>query len=101
MCKSYMWLGMFCPTGKLMNSLLNGINDRSSVIQKSFAFAIGHLVRVWKHTWMHISIQPKATIELQNSCFPHQAARDSSVEKLLQKLNTWYLEKEGMRTLME
>uniref|UniRef100_A0A671MI06 Proteasome-associated protein ECM29 homolog n=1 Tax=Sinocyclocheilus anshuiensis TaxID=1608454 RepID=A0A671MI06_9TELE len=54
-------------SGKLMSSLLNGINDRSSVIQKSFAFAIGHLVRTTK---------------------------DSSVEKLLQKMNTWYLEKE-------
>ncbi|KAA0722414.1 Proteasome-associated protein ECM29 -like protein [Triplophysa tibetana] len=54
-------------SGKLMSTLLNGINDRSSVIQKSFAFAIGHLVRT---------------------------AKDSSVEKLLQKLNTWYLEKE-------
>uniref|UniRef100_A0A8C1EJV2 Ecm29 proteasome adaptor and scaffold n=1 Tax=Cyprinus carpio carpio TaxID=630221 RepID=A0A8C1EJV2_CYPCA len=54
-------------SGKLMSSLLNGINDRSSVVQKSFAFAIGHLVRT---------------------------AKDSSVEKLLQKLSTWYLEKE-------
>ncbi|KAG1956648.1 proteasome adapter and scaffold protein ECM29 [Pimephales promelas] len=54
-------------SGKLMTALLNGINDRSSVIQKSFAFAIGHLVRT---------------------------AKDGSVEKLLQKLNTWYLEKE-------
>ncbi|XP_059409867.1 proteasome adapter and scaffold protein ECM29-like isoform X1 [Carassius carassius] len=54
-------------SGKLMSSLLNGINDRSSVIQKSFAFAIGHLVRT---------------------------AKDGSVEKLLQKLSTWYLEKE-------
>ncbi|KTG44626.1 hypothetical protein cypCar_00002853 [Cyprinus carpio] len=34
-------------SGKLMSSLLNGINDRSSVVQKSFAFAIGHLVRVF------------------------------------------------------
>lgn len=54
-------------SGKLMSALLNGINDRSSVVQKSFAFAVGHLVRT---------------------------AKDSSVEKLLQKLNTWYLEKE-------
>nr|XP_015201351.1 PREDICTED: proteasome-associated protein ECM29 homolog isoform X1 [Lepisosteus oculatus] len=53
--------------GKLMSALLNGLNDRSSVVQKSFAFALGHLVRT---------------------------AKDSSVEKLLQKLNTWYLEKE-------
>uniref|UniRef100_A0A671RNL6 Proteasome-associated protein ECM29 homolog n=1 Tax=Sinocyclocheilus anshuiensis TaxID=1608454 RepID=A0A671RNL6_9TELE len=37
-----------------------------------------------------------ATTELQNNtlCFPHQTAKDSSVEKLLQKLNTWYLAKE-------
>ncbi|XP_073721138.1 proteasome adapter and scaffold protein ECM29 [Misgurnus anguillicaudatus] len=54
-------------SAKLMSALLSGINDRSSVIQKSFAFAIGHLVRT---------------------------AKDSNVEKLLQKLNNWYLEKE-------
>ncbi|KPP78726.1 proteasome-associated protein ECM29-like, partial [Scleropages formosus] len=54
-------------SGKLMSALLSGILDRSSVIQKSFAFALGHLVRT---------------------------AKDSSVEKLFQKLNTWYLEKE-------
>uniref|UniRef100_A0A8C9VU15 Ecm29 proteasome adaptor and scaffold n=1 Tax=Scleropages formosus TaxID=113540 RepID=A0A8C9VU15_SCLFO len=33
-------------SGKLMSALLSGILDRSSVIQKSFAFALGHLVRV-------------------------------------------------------
>uniref|UniRef100_A0A3Q3RQQ8 Ecm29 proteasome adaptor and scaffold n=1 Tax=Mastacembelus armatus TaxID=205130 RepID=A0A3Q3RQQ8_9TELE len=54
-------------SGKLMSALLNGIHDRSTVIQKAFAFALGHLVRT---------------------------AKDSSVEKLLLKLNTWYLEKE-------
>ncbi|XP_036407220.1 proteasome adapter and scaffold protein ECM29 [Megalops cyprinoides] len=54
-------------SGKLMSALLNGIHDRSAVVQKSFAFALGHLVRT---------------------------AKDSSVEKLLQKLNMWYLEKE-------
>ncbi|XP_066506558.1 proteasome adapter and scaffold protein ECM29 isoform X2 [Hoplias malabaricus] len=54
-------------SGKLMSALLNGIHDRSVAVQKSFAFAIGHLVRT---------------------------AKDSSVEKLLQKLSTWYLEKE-------
>ncbi|KAJ8262299.1 hypothetical protein GJAV_G00164870 [Gymnothorax javanicus] len=50
-----------------MSSLLNGIQDRNAVVQKSYAFALGHLVRT---------------------------AKDSSVEKLLQKLNAWYLEKE-------
>ncbi|KAJ8416439.1 hypothetical protein AAFF_G00357270 [Aldrovandia affinis] len=54
-------------SSKLMSALLNGIHDRSAVVQKSFAFALGHLVRTGK---------------------------DSSVEKLLQKLNAWYLEKE-------
>ncbi|XP_056135583.1 proteasome adapter and scaffold protein ECM29 [Lampris incognitus] len=54
-------------SGKLMSALLNGIHDRSSVVQKAFAFALGHLVRT---------------------------AKDSSVEKLLLKLNAWYLEKE-------
>ncbi|KAF0037480.1 hypothetical protein F2P81_010354 [Scophthalmus maximus] len=54
-------------SGKLMSALLNSVHDRSTVVQKSFAFALGHLVRT---------------------------AKDSSVEKLLLKLNTWYLEKE-------
>lgn len=30
-------------------------------------------------------------------CFSHQTAKDSSVEKLLLKLNNWYLEKEGKK----
>ncbi|XP_019955953.2 proteasome adapter and scaffold protein ECM29 [Paralichthys olivaceus] len=54
-------------SGKLMSALLNSVHDRSTVVQKAFAFALGHLVRT---------------------------AKDSSVEKLLLKLNTWYLEKE-------
>lgn len=29
-----------------MSALLNGIHDRSSVVQKAYAFALGHLVRV-------------------------------------------------------
>ncbi|XP_078801492.1 proteasome adapter and scaffold protein ECM29 isoform X1 [Oryzias latipes] len=66
-------LAVQCPqdltpySGKLMSSLLNGIHDRSSVIQKAYAFALGHLVRT---------------------------AKDNSVEKLLLKLSNWYLEKE-------
>uniref|UniRef100_A0A3Q3WNZ9 Uncharacterized protein n=1 Tax=Mola mola TaxID=94237 RepID=A0A3Q3WNZ9_MOLML len=54
-------------SGKLMSALLSGIHDRSTVVQKQFSFALGHLVRT---------------------------AKDSSVEKLLLKLNSWYLEKE-------
>lgn len=50
-----------------MSALLSGLTDRNSVIQKSCAFAMGHLVRT---------------------------SRDSSTEKLLQKLNSWYMEKE-------
>ena len=37
---------MSVRVGKLMAALLNGIHDRSSVVQKAFACAIGHLVRV-------------------------------------------------------
>lgn len=29
-----------------MSALLSGLTDRNSVVQKSFAFAMGHLVRV-------------------------------------------------------
>ncbi|EHB04667.1 Proteasome-associated protein ECM29-like protein [Heterocephalus glaber] len=54
-------------SGKLMSALLSGLTDRNSVIQKSCAFAMGHLVRT---------------------------SRDSSIEKLVQKLNGWYMEKE-------
>lgn len=54
-------------SGKLMSALLSGLTDRNSVIQKSCAFAMGHLVRT---------------------------SRDSSTEKLLQKLTAWYMEKE-------
>ncbi|XP_005102218.1 proteasome adapter and scaffold protein ECM29 [Aplysia californica] len=53
--------------GKLMAALLHGLGDRNAVIRKSYATALGHLVRVGK---------------------------DSSVEKLLQKLKTWYLDNE-------
>ncbi|XP_063151047.1 proteasome adapter and scaffold protein ECM29 [Candoia aspera] len=53
--------------GKLMSALLSGLTDRNSVVQKTFAFALGHLVRT---------------------------SRDSSTDKLLQKLNSWYMEKE-------
>ncbi|KAH0628380.1 hypothetical protein JD844_009459 [Phrynosoma platyrhinos] len=54
-------------SGKLMSALLGGLTDRNSVVQKSYAFAMGHLVRT---------------------------SRDSSTDKLLQKLNNWYMEKE-------
>ncbi|NXR56874.1 ECM29 protein, partial [Hippolais icterina] len=54
-------------SGKLMSALLSGLTDRNSVVQKSFAFAMGHLVRT---------------------------SRDSSTEKLLHKLSSWYMERE-------
>ncbi|XP_040217375.1 proteasome adapter and scaffold protein ECM29 isoform X2 [Rana temporaria] len=54
-------------SGKLMTALLSGLSDRNSVVQKSYAFALGHLVRT---------------------------TRDTSTEKLLQKLSAWYMEKE-------
>ncbi|KAK2167662.1 hypothetical protein LSH36_25g00006 [Paralvinella palmiformis] len=66
-----------CPTalspyaGKLLGVLLNGLNDRNVSVRKSYASVIGHLVKV---------------------------AKDSSVEKLITRLKTWYLEKEEEST---
>lgn len=38
-----------------MSALLNGLTDRNSVVQKSFAFAMGHLVRVsWGLRWFYV-----------------------------------------------
>ncbi|GFO03251.1 proteasome-associated protein ecm29-like protein [Plakobranchus ocellatus] len=53
--------------GKLLGAFLHGLGDRNATVRKSYATAIGHLVKV---------------------------AKDSSVEKLIQKLKTWYLESE-------
>ncbi|XP_044163962.1 proteasome adapter and scaffold protein ECM29-like isoform X2 [Acropora millepora] len=58
--------------GKLLNALLSGLSDRSPSVRRSYATAIGHLVKV---------------------------AKDSSVEKLIDKIGNWYFEKEdeGLR----
>jgi len=58
--------------GKLLNALMSGLSDRSASVRKSYATAIGHLVKV---------------------------AKDSSVEKLIDKIKNWYFEKEdeGLR----
>ncbi|XP_074640240.1 proteasome adapter and scaffold protein ECM29-like [Tubulanus polymorphus] len=53
--------------GKLMSALLTGLNDRSVSVQKAFANTMGHTVKI---------------------------AKDSSVEKLVNKLKSWYFEKE-------
>lgn len=89
---------LFCP-GKLMSALLNGIHDRSTVVQKAYAFALGHLVRVSTPSVMQSNYRK---VVLKDSagircciCFSDQTAKDASVEKLLLKLNSWYLEKEG------
>ncbi|XP_014680930.1 PREDICTED: proteasome-associated protein ECM29 homolog [Priapulus caudatus] len=54
-------------TGKLMKAMLHGLTDRNATIRKSYAQALGHLVK---------------------------CARDASVGKLLTKLRSWYMEKE-------
>ncbi|NXE57993.1 ECM29 protein, partial [Casuarius casuarius] len=54
-------------SGKFMSALLSSLTDCDSVVQKSIAFAMGHLV---------------------------QTFQDSSTEKLLQKLRGWYMEKD-------
>lgn len=54
-------------TGKLLSALVNGLSDRNAVIRKVYANAIGNLVKT---------------------------AKTSSIEKLMTKLQNWYLEKE-------
>ncbi|XP_056640479.1 proteasome adapter and scaffold protein ECM29 [Diorhabda sublineata] len=54
-------------TGKLLAVLVNGLTDRNSAIRKHNATAIGYLV---------------------------STAKDSSMEKLFLKLQTWYFERE-------
>ncbi|CAH1774881.1 unnamed protein product [Owenia fusiformis] len=53
--------------GKLLSNTLHMLQDKSGAIRKSAATAIGHLVKV---------------------------AKESSVEKVIVKLKTWYLEKD-------
>lgn len=53
--------------GKLMAAFLNGVADRNMAVRKCYASALGHLVRI---------------------------AKDSSVESLITRMRTWYLEKE-------
>lgn len=84
-----------------MSALLNGIHDRSTVVQKQFAFALGHLVRVGgassKLFFLLNSSHCSSEVVFvsMQCCLSLQTAKDSSVEKLLLKLNNWYLEKEG------
>ncbi|MCL4116473.1 UNVERIFIED_CONTAM: hypothetical protein GTU68_001151, partial [Idotea baltica] len=54
-------------TGKILAALVNGLGDRNIVVRKVFANAIGNLVKT---------------------------AKPSSIDKLLAKLQSWYLEKE-------
>ncbi|CAH1134863.1 unnamed protein product [Ceutorhynchus assimilis] len=53
--------------GKILSTLVNGLTDRNSAVRKHNAIAIGHLVSVCK---------------------------ESSLEKLFAKLQTWYFERE-------
>lgn len=85
-----------------MSALLNGIHDRSSVVQKQYAFALGHLVRVNIFVvgfFLHSACAERYFYVVFSGVPPppNQTAKDSSVEKLLLKLNTWYLEKEGRK----
>lgn len=60
---------MLTPSaGKLLASFLHGLNDRNTQLKKAYANAIGNLVMY---------------------------AKESSVEKLLNKLIKWYFEREG------
>ena len=54
-------------TGKILAAFVSGLSDRNPAVRKTYASAIGHLMKT---------------------------AKDSSVEKLFTKLRTWYMEKE-------
>ena len=58
---------LFVISGKLLAAFLNGLNDRNTQIKKAYANAIGHLVMY---------------------------SKESSIEKLLNKLIKWYFERE-------
>ncbi|XP_023238061.1 proteasome-associated protein ECM29 homolog [Centruroides sculpturatus] len=66
-------LTLQCPqelqqySGKLLSALISGLNDRNGAVRRSYAKAIGHLVRV---------------------------SKESSVNKVIGKIQVWYLEKE-------
>ena len=55
-------------SGKLLAALVGNLNDRNIIIRKNYANAIGHLMKI---------------------------ARPSSFQKLGEKLQTWYLDKDG------
>lgn len=55
-------------SGKLLGVLVNGLLDRNSTVRKCYATAIGHIV---------------------------SSAKESSLEKLFNKLQEWYFQKEG------
>ncbi|XP_064476674.1 proteasome adapter and scaffold protein ECM29-like [Ornithodoros turicata] len=53
--------------GKLLGAFVHGLNDKNATVRKSYATAIGNLTKV---------------------------AKPSSVEKLMGKMQTWYMEKD-------
>lgn len=55
--------------GKLLAALVSGLTDRNTAIRKTYSSTVGHVAR---------------------------SAKDSSIDKLLEKLRSVYLEKEGI-----
>ena len=55
-------------TGKILACLVNGLSDRNVTVKKTYAAAIGNLVK---------------------------AGKDSSIDKLGEKFTQWYFEKDG------
>ena len=54
-------------TGKILAAFVSGLVDRNAAVRKTYASAIGHLMRT---------------------------AKDSSLEKLFSKLRTWYMDRD-------
>lgn len=59
---------MLFHSAKVLSALLNGLLDRNAAVRKNNAVSIGHIAG---------------------------SAKDSSLDKLFNTLNTWYLEREG------
>jgi len=54
--------------GKLMAAIMHGLSDRNVTVRKNYANALGNICKV---------------------------AKASSIEKLIERLHSWYMEKEG------
>lgn len=73
-----------------MAALFNGLTDRNAAVRSCFANTLGNLVKVSCNAFT-LLIHLLTMITFKNAM---QCAKDSSVEKLLSKLEEWYIDKD-------